>query len=146
MLRADGSPVLSNFAMAAMPSIATPPERSDAASQYAGNGIVTGDPAYQSPEQSAGEAVDHRSDLFSLGVVLHEMLTGQRPTRTVLTQPASTAEQIDDFPPLPRAHWRLQPLMDQLLAPRPQQRFGSAVELLQALRAELLRYRLPRGL
>ncbi len=146
MLRADGSPVLSNFAMAAMPSIATLPERSDAASQYAGNGIVTGDPAYQSPEQSAGEAVDHRSDLFSLGVVLHEMLTGQRPTRTVLTQLASTAEQIDDFPPLPRAHWRLQPLMDQLLALRPQQRFGSAVELLQALRAELLRYRLPRGL
>ncbi len=146
MLRADGSPVLSNFAMAAMPSIATLPERSDAASQYAGNGIVTGDPAYQSPEQSAGEAVDHRSDLFSLGVVLHEMLTGQRPTRTVQTQPASTAEQIDDFPPLPRAHWRLQPLMDQLLALQPQQRFGSAVELLQALRAELLRYRLPRGL
>jgi serine/threonine-protein kinase PpkA len=146
MLRADDSPVLSNFAMPVMPSIATPLERSDAASQYAGNGIVTGDPAYQSPEQTAGEAVDQRSDLFSLGVVLHEMLTGHRPSRTALAQPDPTVEPIDDFPPLPRAHWRLQPLMDQLLALRPQQRFGSAVELLQALRAELLRYRLPRGL
>jgi len=74
------------------------------------------------------------------------MLTGRRPVRTVLAQAGSAAEQLDDFPPLPRAHWRLQPLMDQLLTPRPQQRFASAVELLQALRAELLRYRLPRGL
>ncbi len=125
MLRADGSPVLINFVMA---------------------GGMTGDSAYQSPEQIADERVDHRSDLFSLGVVLHEMLTGQRPVRMALAQPGCAAEQVDDFPPLPRMHWRLQPLMDQLLAPRPQQRFGSAVELLQALRAELLRYRLPRGL
>ena len=125
MLRADGSLVLINFVMA---------------------GGMTGDSAYQSPEQIADERVDHRSDLFSLGVVLHEMLTGQRPVRMALAQPGFAAEQVDDFPPLPRTHWRLQPLMDQLLAPRPQQRFGSAVELLQALRAELLRCRLPRGL
>jgi class 3 adenylate cyclase/CheY-like chemotaxis protein len=125
MLRADGSPVLTNFVMAVG---------------------MNGDSAYQSPEQIAGERVDQRSDLFSLGVVLHEMLTGRRPVRTVLAQAGSAAEQLDDFPPLPRAHWRLQPLMDQLLTPRPQQRFASAVELLQALRAELLRHRRPRGL
>jgi len=61
-------------------------------------GIVMGTPAYMSPEQVTGRAVDHRTDIFSLGILLYEMATGQRPFQG--HSPAELASSIlRDTPP-----------------------------------------------
>ena len=70
MLREDNSPVLIDFGLA---------RRSMEDASTTGAGQVLGSPYYISPEQSQGQRVDARTDLYSLGVMFYEMLTGQRP-------------------------------------------------------------------
>ena len=63
-------------------------------------GIVMGTPAYMSPEQISGRALDHRTDIFSLGVLLHEMCTGQRPFTGQSSAELTSAILRDDPPPI----------------------------------------------
>src|SRR5262245_27838686 len=72
MMRQDGRIVLIDFGLA---------KRLDAGAGITNAGEVRGSPYYISPEQAEGAAADPRSDLYSLGVMLYEMLTGQRPFR-----------------------------------------------------------------
>ncbi|MGV3485094.1 MAG: protein kinase domain-containing protein [Planctomycetaceae bacterium] len=96
-------------------------------------GVVAGTPEYMSPEQARGEALDGRSDLFSLGCVLYEMATGVSPFRgssTIATlrrivdeKPAAMASVNPELPP-----W-FNEIVERLLSKDPAQRFASASEL-----------------
>jgi len=101
-------------------------------------GIIAGTPEYMSPEQARGEALDGRSDLFSLGCVLYEMATGVSPFRTDSTmatlrrivdeQPAAMASLVPELPP-----W-FSHIVERLLSKAPAQRFASASEVSQLLK------------
>ncbi len=124
MLREDNSPVLIDFGLA---------RRSMEDAGTTGVGQVLGSPYYISPEQAQGQRVDPRTDLYSLGVMFYEMLTGQRPYlgRTAVAVMAQHAHS--PVPTLPQATAAQQPLLDRLMAKRQNARYASADELLADL-------------
>jgi len=113
--------------------------------KLAGSAVITstgssaGTPAYMSPEQARGEEVDHRTDVWSLGVVLYEMLAGRRPFRGDHEQ-AVIHSLLNDRPqPLREVRSgvapRLERIVDGLLAKDPAGRYASAEEAFADLRA-----------
>ncbi|HSL16855.1 MAG TPA: protein kinase [Methylomirabilota bacterium] len=104
-------------------------------------GAVLGTVGYMSPEQVRGQPVDHRSDIFSLGVVLYEMLTGLSPFRRVTPADSLSAILSEDPPPVSEATRRALPLFDGIvrrcLEKRPGDRFQSARDVGFALEAAI---------
>ncbi len=100
-------------------------------------GTVPGSLQYLSPEQTRGEAADGRSDLFSAGVLLYQMLAGVRPFRA--DSPVALAACIanDTPPPLPQKRPDVPPalrrVVERCLAKQPEQRYASAKDLAEAL-------------
>jgi predicted Ser/Thr protein kinase len=101
-------------------------------------GMVVGTLRYMSPEQARGLAVDHRSDLFSLGIVIYEMVTGQLPfsgktpldtLHAIAFEESRAATQVR--PTLPAS---LQRVLSRCLRKRPEDRYPGARELVQELR------------
>jgi eukaryotic-like serine/threonine-protein kinase len=96
-------------------------------------GMIIGSAGYLSPEQLRGEKADGRSDVFALGIVLHEMVTGTNPFQR--TNPVDTFSAIlrDDPPPLEAepgsANAELSVVVARALAKKPEERYGSGGEL-----------------
>jgi serine/threonine-protein kinase PpkA len=120
LFRVNGRPVLVDFGLAKNLSASTVLTR---------HGMVIATPRYMSPEQCLGRAADHRSDLYSLGVIFYEMLSGRRLYEG--EGPAGLVYQ-HVHGPIPRLSGRLvgyQGILDRLLAKAPEERFQSAREL-----------------
>ena len=103
-------------------------------------GVTLGTPAYMSPEQAAGDAVDHRADLYAWGVVAYELLTGAHPFSERTTAGALVAAHIRDTPaPISTRVPGLPPvfasIVDRALAKDPSHRPASAGEIVAALDA-----------
>lgn len=107
-------------------------------------GIPYGTPSSSAPEMALGEPADHRADIFSTGVVLYQLLTGRFPflgktvaevrAKVVNQTPRSISEARGADLPVPRG---LQEIVDRALAKNPEDRFPTAVEMRDALRAVL---------
>ncbi|MFT3906878.1 MAG: serine/threonine-protein kinase [Steroidobacteraceae bacterium] len=125
MLRADGTVVLIDFGIAKEVGINT---------NQTAVGILRGSPYYMSPEQTEGKQLDARSDLYSLGVMLFEMLTGQRPYQGVSALEVMHKHTQGRRPALPESQSRLEPLLTKLMAVDREQRYATAAEAADELR------------
>ena len=131
LLDGEGQPVLADFGIARM-------VQADGDPNLTAAGTVMGTPAYMAPEQLSGGPLDARSDIYALGVVLYQLLSGRAPftgdTMAVVTahltkQPQALRELVNDLPPA------LDAVVLQALAKQPEHRFKSAGVFAQALRS-----------
>lgn len=122
----QGFPVLTDFGIA---------KALDTNTRMTRTGVTVGTPRYLAPEQASGKPVDARADLYSLGVVLYEMLTGRPPYEADESLAVIFKHVTEPVPRLQGELARLQPLLDKLMAKDPAQRLGSATELTQMIDA-----------
>jgi len=130
----DGQVKILDFGLAKLtrPAAAPPGQFASDAPKTAA-GIVVGTVGYMSPEQVRGLPVDHRSDIFSFGVILYEMLAGKRAFKA--EEDAETMHAIlkSEPPPIPLTHPGLSPALDRIirhcLEKKPDDRFRSAYDI-----------------
>jgi TolB-like protein/predicted Ser/Thr protein kinase len=106
---------------------------SDTAAALSTTGAIVGTAPYMSPEQASGLLVDARSDLFSLGTILYEMLAGRMPFRSDSAVGTLAAILKDTPAPIPGIRPAVARLVDRCLCKEPAARFQSAAELKAAI-------------
>lgn len=124
MLREDGSPALIDFGMSKDTALAQ---------EVTATGLIFGTPHYMSPEQGHGEPIDVRSDLYSLGVIVFEMLAREKPFVAENPMAIIYKHRKEPVPPLPGRFEALQPMIERFMAKDPQDRYLNATEARLAL-------------
>ncbi len=127
LLTQDGNVVISDFGVAKLL----------AGYGNTTTGTITGTPAYMSPEQALGKPIDHRADLYSLAVIVYEMLVGRVPFTGTLPVTVILKHLHEAVPPLrqfnPAVPPHIEVVLLKVLSKRPENRYQSAAEFLHAL-------------
>ena len=100
------------------------------AEELTARGEILGTPYYISPEQINGKPVDKRTDIYTIGILFYEMLTGKRPFDGSSVIEVAYQHAFDEPPPLPVELAAYQPLLEKLLAKNPDERYSSLEEFI----------------
>ena len=120
MIRADGSLAIADFGIAKKIGAALGPTQ---------HGDILGTPYYLSPEQVLGQSADHRADIYSLGVMFYEMLTGERAYAAQSVMELMRHHTHSPVPALRESLDRFQPLLERMMSKDRDRRFGGAWEI-----------------
>jgi len=131
MFRDESTPVLTDFGIAKQ-------QDSQQQTRLTQTGMLVGTPTYMSPEQINALEVDGRSDLYSLGVMFYELLTGTAPFQGDTPIAVLMAHLTTPAPPLPYAFAEFQPVIDRMLAKNRDDRFLNLKEFTKALKAVVI--------
>ncbi|HLJ36544.1 MAG TPA: serine/threonine-protein kinase, partial [Ktedonobacteraceae bacterium] len=134
LLHNDGRLVLADFGIARLMQ----ESNNTAVSTLTSTGMMLGTPEYMAPEMFTGNLVDYRSDIYALGIILYQLLSGQVPFRGNTFYSIANSHLQDAPPSIHVAHPALPVEIDEIiqtaLAKKPENRFKSAGALAQALR------------